>query len=219
MLNFALSKQQSLLSELWEYFIDKYFSVEVPYLENFKLGSGSLVSLRWIIIGIVIGIVVASACSIYNKRYVGDFVRKVISEECFDASSAKTLYELGYLKHPAIRGMLKSGGTLSRWIRCVEEDDFIAATEAARQAFEEEHKNHSKPPKFKEPVFERDCNTMHFYIPEDKKYAADVKFDAKGADWRSFVAVTIISVVLCMFICYILPDMIKLVDNFISVMK
>ena len=60
---------------------------------------------------------------------------------------------------------------------------------------------------------------MRFYIPEEKKYAADVKFEAKGANWLSFILVTVVSVVLCAFLTYILPDIIKMVDNFISIAK
>ena len=80
MLSLILASEKSLGAELWEYFLDKYFSVEVPYLENFSVQSKALVSFRWIIIGITIGIIIAAICTVYNKRYIGDFVRKVIYE-------------------------------------------------------------------------------------------------------------------------------------------
>ena len=211
--------EKSLLVELWEYFTEKYFTVDLPYLENLSLGSGSLISLGGVIIGIAIGNVIAAICTVYNKRYIGDFVRKLIYEECFDAGSAKTLYELGYLKSAGIRGVIKSGGSLSRWVRCVEEDDFLSELEKSRQAFDEEHKNDIKKPKFKEIEFKRDLNTMHFYLPRDKKYAAEIKFDDKGASWGAVILVIIGAVLFAAFACYMLPDILKLIDNFISVMK
>lgn len=219
MLNVILSDQPNLISELWEYFVDKYFSPEIPYLENFSLGTGTMLSAQLIILGITIGLIIASACNIYTKRYIGDFIRKVIYEECFDASSAKTLYELGYLKNPGIRNVIKSNGSLSRWIRCVEEDEHLAKIEQMRIEFEEKHKNDKKPPKFIAPEFKRDCNTMHFYLPEEKKYAADIRFDSKGANWISFLLVTVISIVMCAFVCYVFPDILKMVDNFLSIIK
>lgn len=219
MLSLILASEKSLGAELWEYFLDKYFSVEVPYLENFSVQSNALVSFRWIIIGITIGIIIAAICTVYNKRYIGDFVRKVIYEECFDKDSAKTLYDLGYLKSPGVRGVIKSGGSLSRWIRCVEEDEFLAQVEKTREEFDQAHKDEPKPPKFQEPEFKRDCNTMHFYLPEEKKYAAEIRFEDKGAHWGSVFFVAIGAIALCMFVCYMLPDMIKFVDNFISVMN
>ena len=141
MLTLMLAKQKGLLEELWDYFNETYFSPEMPYLENFSLGTGTMISLQTIILGLTIGIIVASAGSIYSKRYIGDFVRKIIYEECFDAQSAKTLYDLGYLRSPGVRNAVKSYGTLSRWIRCVEEDEFLAEMEKKRTEFEELHKN------------------------------------------------------------------------------
>jgi gas vesicle protein len=137
--NIITLTQKSLFEELWEYFVDTYFSPDMPYLENIDMGTGSLISLRTIIFGLTIGIVIAAACSIFNKRYVGDFVRKVIYEECFSKESAKTLYELGYQKDPAIRGMVKTGGSLSRVIHCVEEDEYMEKIQIQREEYEKAH--------------------------------------------------------------------------------
>ena len=216
---FRLAKEPSLIEELWEYFVDKYFSVDLPYLENFTIETGGLISLQGIIIGITVGLIIASAGTIYNKRYIGSFVRRVISCGCFDAKSAKTLYDLGYLKSPGIRGVIKSGGSLSRWVRCAEEDEFLVEVEKKRAEFEEAHKNDEKKPKFIEPEFKRDLNTMHFYIPEEKKYAAEIRFEDKGANVGAFILVVLLSLAICALVCYFLPDLIKMVDNFISVVK
>jgi hypothetical protein len=215
----ATSAEKGLLQELWEYFIDKYFSVEMPYLENFTVTSNSLISIRLIIIGLTFGLIAAAIMTVYNKRYLGDFIRLLISEECFDASSAKTLSELGYLKNPVIRGVIKSGGSLSRWARCVEEDEFFAEVDKKRKEFEEAHKDEKHPPKFKAPEFRRDCNTMHFYLPGEKKYAAEIKFESKGAHWGMVIIVAIIALIVCAFLCYMLPDVLKMVDNFITMAK
>ncbi len=220
MLTLALSSaEKGLIAELWEYFKDTYFSPEVPHLENIKVGSGSMLSLRLIIVGVAIGIIIASICTVYNKRYLGEFVRKLLREECLDKDSAKTLAELGYLKSPGVRGVIKTGGTLSRWVKCAEEDAFLEATENERKEFEVLHAGEADPPKFKQPEFKRDCNTMHFYIPKEKKYAADIKFDAHGANPGAILLICLGALILALLLCALLPDMIKLVDNFISVMK
>jgi len=210
------ANDKSLIEELWDYFIE---STEIPYMENFSITSNALFSLRIVVIGLMIGLVVASAMTVYNKRYLGDFVRLLIYEECFDAERAKTLSELGYMKNVAVRSVIKTGGSLSRWVRCVEEDEFIAEIEKKRLEFEEMHKDDPKPPKFKEPEFKRDCNTMHFYLPEEKKYAAEIKFDSRGAHWGTVIIVAIVAFILCIFVCYMLPDMLKMVDNFISMVN
>lgn len=219
MLYLALSTEKSLLQELWEYFVDRYFTLDMPYFQNFTIDTNTLNTLRWLIIGITFGVIFASISTVYNKRYIGDFIRKLLYEECFDAERAKTLYDLGYLKNPGVRGSIKSGGSLSRWVRCVEEDEFLAEQEKKRAEFESIHAGDPQKPKFKEIEFKRDCNTMHFYLPEEKKYAAEIKFDDTGISIRSVILTIIVSILLCAFIFYMLPDVIKLVDNFITVMK
>ncbi len=210
---------KSLFEELWEYFDETYFSPEIPKLDNFNFGTGSLISLKMILIGLTAGLIIASFITIYNKRFIGDFVRRVLKEECLDHERAKTLSELGYQKNIGIRSALRSGRPLSHWVRCVEEDEFYTEMNKKREEFNEAHKNEKKPPKFKEVEFKRDVKTMHFYILEEKKHAADIKFDAKGANWVSFIIVVIVSVISCAFLSFILPDLIKMVDNFINVFK
>ena len=219
MLGLVLANEKSLFEELWEYFNEKYFSVDMPYMENFTIKSNALFSLRMLIIGLTLGIVIASVMSVYNKKYIGSFIRKLISEGCLGAENAKTLDELGYLKNIGVRSVIKSGGTLSRWARCREEDEFFEAVKRQKAEFDEKHKDDEKPHRFKEPEFIRDCNTMHFYLPAEKKYAAEVKFDDKGAKWGAVVLVAIFAVILCAFVCYMLPDALKMIDNFLTVMK
>ena len=128
-----------------------------------------------ILVGITLGIIISSFITIYNKRFIGRFVRKLLREECLGADSAKNLSELGYEKNLLIRFSLRSGSPLSRWVRCVEEDEFNTEIEKMRAIFEDAHKDEKKAPKFKSVDFKRKVKTMHFYIPEEKKYAADVK--------------------------------------------
>ncbi len=210
---------KSLFEELFEYFEETYFSPEIPQLDNFDFGTGTLISLKTILVGLTIGLILASFITIYNKKYIGSFVRKLLAEECLDKKSAKTLAELGYLKSLGVRQAIKSDKPLSRWIKCVEEDEFYEEMERKRAEYEEAHKDNPKAAKFKEAAFKRDVATMHFYVPEDKKYTIDVKYDAKGANWVSFILVAVISIAACAFLSYTLPDMIKMIDNFITVVS
>ena len=229
-LYFTLTKEPTLFEELWEYFVQKYFTMELPYLENFTIKSGGLVSLQGIVVGITFGIIIASIGMIYTKRYIGNFIRRILGCQCFDAASAKTLEELGYLKNPGVRNAIKSGGTLSRLVRCVEEDEFLArynSTEDANDSIEDGDDIHQESKKSSidkknssiEPEFKRDLNTMRFYIPEEKKYTAETRFDAKGAGIGTFIIVVVAALLTCALICYFLPDLLKMVDNFISITR
>lgn len=219
MIYFLAKNNESVFSELWAYITNTYLSPEMPYLENISFGTGTLVTLKTILWGITIGVIVAAFVSVYNKRYIGGFVREMLSDGCIGAENAKTLDEIGYLRHIAVRNAIKSGGTLCMWIRCVEEDDFIRETEAKREEFIEAHKNDKRPPRFKTVEFKRNCSVMHFYIPEEKVDDIKRKFNPKGANLLSIILVCVISVLVCALLSFALPELIKMMDNFITVMN
>lgn len=205
--------------ELGRYIYEKLFSSDVPYFENFKVQSNALFSLKWVIIGITIGTIIAAISTVYNKRHIGDFIRRLLYQQCYDAKSAKTLLELEYSGVPGIRAAIRTGGSLSRWVKCAEEDEFYAEAEKQKAEFDELHKDEKHPPRYKMPVFKRDCATMHFYIPEEVKYKAEVKFEKEGVSWLAAIAISVFAIVLGFLLSYFLYDILSLVDNFISFLK
>ena len=211
--------EKSLFAELYEYFSNKYFSLEMPRFENFNVQARTIATIRMMILGITIGLIIAAAASVYNKRHLGALIRTMIEKDCMSPDKALTLEELGYHKSLGIRNAVKSGGTLWRWARCQEEDVYMAEMARKREEFDKLHEGESKPPKFKEIDFKRDVKTMHFYLPEEKKYAAEIKFDKKGFRWSGVVIVAIVSLILSVLICYMLPDVLKYIDNFITIMR
>lgn len=219
MQNLVVAGNISEFQELWNYIMEEFFSADIPHLENFKIDSNALFSLRWVIIGLTIGVIVASVYTVYNKRYIGDFVRTLLYHGCCDANSAKTLAELEYIGYPGIRSGIKTGGSLSRWVRCAEEDAFYDELEKQKADFDALHKDEKNPPRFKEPTFKRDCRTMHFYIPEEMQEQAEIKFDDRGANWLGVLLTAVVSIILCAFLCYVTPEILKYVDNFITVIK
>ncbi len=211
---FLLSEEKSLFQELWTYITDKYFNPDRVYLENIDAGTSKLISLRLIIVGITVGFCIAAIMTVVDKKHLGGLVRKMISEECIGKDKSMTLYELGYGKDPTVRGSVKNGSVLKRWVHCVEEEEYILEMQKKREEYEADASNDK--PRFKEIPFKRDPDKHHFYIDEEQRYAAEVKFDAKGANWVSVVLVILISIVICAFLCYIVPDMLTMLDNFIS---
>ncbi len=199
----------------FENIFDVLFNPEKVAYENFDVGSGGIVSLRIVIIGLMLGFCAAAVVSLYEKRYIGRFVKKLLNENCIDAESAKALSELGFERSAAVRSSLKRGATLRRWVRCVEEDEFYASVEAKRAEFEAEHPDE----RYETPEFRRDCDTMHFYVPSELKYKADVKFNTKGANVVSVILVILVSIILGAVLCSVIPDILTFVDNFISIIK
>ena len=193
---------------------DIFFNPEKVAYDNINI-SGGIVTLRIIIIGLMFGFCAAAIALLYEKKVIGSFVKKLLSEDCVGKDKAKTLDELGFKKSFAIRSSLRGGSTLKRWVRCVEEDEFYASVDEKRVEFEADHPYE----KFIYPAFKRDCDTMKFYIPSELKYKAAVKFATKGANLVSAIMVIIISIILCAALCALIPDMLKFADNFITIIR
>lgn len=222
--------EPSLIKELYDYFVDKYFTPQYGDYNHIELGNSSMISLPMILIAFFIGVNIAAIYAIFNKRVLGDFVRVLNYRDANTPETALTLEELGFHKNTAIRSSLK-GVTLRRVVKCVEEEEFLAALEKKRAEFEaaqmsgndgegESAKKKvifgSKRPKFQEAEFKIDLATAHFYIPESLRYTADIKFEKKGTDWMAYLAVLVITGALVVGLIWIFPDILQLIDNFIT---
>ena len=128
------SAQPSLIAELWAYITETYFTIDISQYRNLgiELGNNGVINLSWAIIGIFLGMIVAAILGVYEKKGLGEFVRKLIYEECYTPESAKTLYELGFHKNAAVRGALRSG-SLSKIVICTQKKEYDDAVAQKRQ--------------------------------------------------------------------------------------
>lgn len=219
---FNLSKDASagpsLFEELWTYLSEKYFTLDMGQYENlgFSGQSGSLINLSWAIVALCLGMVIAAVMAVYEKRGLGEFVRKMLYEECYTPETAKTLSELGYRKNAAVRGALRSG-SLSKVVKCVQKEAYDAEIAKKR----EEYEQNAQPgaPKFKSIAYKINYETDTFYIPKEDSYAADVRYDKKGSGLVSVLIAIGIAVVMSAFIIFMLPEVLQLLDNFIGLMN
>ena len=209
------SGEPSLFEELWAYLEGKYFSVDTGRYEHIQIGTGSLVTLQRIVLGIFIGIIIAAGIVCYDKNRLGAFVRALVKEQCLWPDKAKTLYDLGFARNSGVKASLRSRNQLGKIVRCVEKEAYEKKVEEARAAYVEEHGNDTD---FFMPDYRIDFDNDHFYIPDEEHYRAEVRYDQKGSGWRAFVLVVLISVVGAAVVCYLLPDMLQLVDNMIGIL-
>ena len=154
--------------------------------------------------------------TVFDRRVLGDFVRHVLANDCLSREKAMTLEELGYLRNTIIRSSLKGGVSLRRVVKCVEEEDFLRDVALRREAYAAENAE-KKGARFKEPRFRVDPSTMHFYIPEEMKYVADVKFEKKGANFVTLIVATLLFVVLAAVAFFIVPDLLQMLDNMLGI--
>ena len=57
------------------------------------------------------------------------------------------------------------------------------------------------------------------YIPEELKYRAELRFDKKGNGVAGLVLTAVLTVALAILLIKLMPDILQLVDNFISMVS
>ncbi len=211
-----LSGEDSLWKELWDYINGKYLTVEMGRYQHLNMGTGSLITARNIILGICIGIIIASIMISIEKNKKGKFVRKIIKEQCFWPDKAKTLAELGFEKNYTIKSDLRRATVLSKVVKCVEREAFDARIQELREAHIAEKGNDRD---FVTPKYMMDFDTAHFYIPDDEHYAADIRYDNQGSGWRAMILVIAVTIIIAVLVCFLLPDMLQLVDNMMDILS
>lgn len=210
----AAEEEKPIWKILWDTFYETYFTDNSVY-ENLNLGRGSLISVRYIILGLFIGLTIASFAAVFNKRVLGSFVRKLLREECLSPDTGKTLPELRCAGKLFIRYGVKRGVNLRRVVRCREEEEYIAEITKAQEEYEQKRKDDpSLPKKFKAAPFAIDPDRHHFYIPEEMKYMADIKFDAKGTTWIAAVMFVVVMFIALIAVMMVLPQLLELLNEF-----
>ena len=210
--------EPSLWEAMLEYIEENYFA-EVSY-NNLGLGMlGSTATLRNILFGLLVGIVIASFIMVFDKRVLGSFVRKLLKEECLSPESAKRLCQLGFADKLTVRNSLRRGTTLRSVVRSREEEEYKASIEERRAEYEKKREEDPTLPPFKAAEYKIDPDEDHFYIPEEKKYSAEFRFEKKGPTWLGFAAVVVVAVVLFFVLLFVIPELMKLLDELVGGIK
>lgn len=210
------SGEPSLWREIWDYIYYNYFSPDAMVFENLNFGSSAIVTMRNIVLGLLIGIIVASLFIVIDKRVLGAFVRRLLAEDCTSADKAKRLCELGFATKHVIRNGVRRGSTLRSVVRCREEEEYNASLAQQRESYEARRAEDKSLPPFREAPYAVNADEDHFYIPEEKKYSAELRFEKKGTTWLGFAMVIVIALVSFVVLMFALPEMLKVIDSFVG---
>ena len=147
--------------------------------------------------------ILASAMTCYTKAVQGRFVRELIKRECFTPDRAITLRECGFFCHPTIRRELTAGGALSKITVRVSAD----VTEEVSSDKMENRREAA-------PI---DLLTARFYIPEDAKYRAELRYRRKGSRGADLILVFVLCVVFTVLLFRGAPILLSFADWLISI--
>ena len=224
---YALSSSApSLWKEIWTYIEDKYFSIDwhTYNYNHIPVNDSGLITIRTGVAALLLGVIIAAALAVFQKRTLGDLVRAIDREWCVTLESAKTLTELGMIRNTAIKNDLRHGHALRRVVRCAEEEAYNASREQQHKdllaaAEQGDPAAIATLKKWRDIPYRLNFETDHFYIPEKLIYGADNQFDKRGTTPLTLVACIVVCVVLLIAICFFLPEIVQMTDNMIGMLS
>ena len=211
---FTLTAQSdtTFFEDVWNYLYDVYLRVDGNY-ENLDFSSSPLFSLRLTVLGIFIGTIIACFAMAYHKQVLGGIVRRLISTGSTSKESAKRADELGYKRNFLVKNALCRSVALKRVVKCVGEEKFILDQAQEKEEYEKKINEGAKLPKFKDQEYLVDIETDSFYIPEELRIRAEIKFEKKGSGWLSTVLGIIGLIIIFFLLLLVLPHLLGFVDG------
>ncbi len=182
---------------------------------NFSF-KNSTISLAVIIWGLYAGMLIGGILSVYNKRYLGGVVRALLEGECLSPEHAKTLEELGLSSKWGLGRALQDGKVLRK---CVA----VANAEECRIPAKSQKKWTSSLRRFftgsaeKKPQL--DMNQARLYVPQEKKYHAQVRYAKKGSSPVFILVGGILLLAIAILATVFIPELLTMTDNMISAWK
>ena len=169
--------------------------------ENFELYN-PIVSLEMIVWSLCAGLSIGAAFSFINNRIIGDYVRRLIKDGIHTPDSAKTLAESGFSRNFFVRWALRDAKPLRRLIKCANEDEM-----PVRKVDKDGTKD-----------IRMDMNTARFYIPEDLRITAELRYEERGNSLMNLILSILLLIALALVVLFIMPELLQLMDNFMTMM-
>ena len=141
---------------------------------------------------IAVGSVCAVLFTYYNRTILGGFVRTLINKEALSIDSAITLAEAGYQKNAFVKRALLKRDTFRKIVFEVD-DEIVIASEG-----------HSFSARTK-PI---NLNTARFYIAQENRVMAELRYDNQGANIFGVVTSVIVILALAYVVTLVVPHLI-----------
>lgn len=217
----AVWYENSFFNELFVYLRERYFSIDFGAYDHIPLPAGAARMTQTVIFALAAAIILVAFMNYYHRVYLGRVVRALIREEAHSPEKAKTLMELGFFRSALVRRQLSSG-TLRKLIRCTEEEEYvkakaeIAADEPSDDPSDVEKTHHIAARALTASPYRMNFITARFYIPEELRHRASVRYERKGSGLIALCLVVIGAILFAALACFILPDLLQLIDNIIN---
>lgn len=182
--------------------------------EHFNLYN-PFVTVDLVVWALFAGFVVAAIMAVYNKRVIGGFVKTVIDKDCLSPETAKTIVELEYGTDWFIKNALRTDTVLRRYVmRAPAEGE---TSDADTDATDADGGAKKKKTSAKKSAHEQiDFMTARFYIPEELKYTAEVRYASRGTNFVTLFISVVALAALAFAAIFLIPELLQFIDNFLG---
>ena len=191
--------------------IANFFSITAKEYEHFTLSYATAKTITTVVLAVCLGVILAALYNFYVRRVPGGVARLLLSREALSPEKALSAEELGLLDKPFALWELLCGVSLRHTVCAVEEEGEKQPAEASEPA-EGKVGRTKKKKASDEPKF--DAQTR-FYIPEEKKYRAQVRFENEGNGTVGLVLTCGLTVVLGITLIKLIPVVLAMIDSFL----
>ncbi len=149
----------------------------------------TIITIIWIVFA---GICFGAFYAYYHRRLVGDIVRAIIEKGATSKESSVTVSDIGYkngIKHAFARFALKKGSAARKFVYTVYEEN------APQKKNDDELFVKAKAPE----------NEQRYYVPEEKRITAEVKYDGKGTSLTTVLITVAVFFAVALIAVSILP--------------
>ena len=179
--------------------------------DNFNIDL-NVSSFQIIIWGIYIGILLGTLGSVLFRVYSSKIIKALVANGASDESSAKTLSELGLLKTPFVRMYLKDDSVIRRSVLVCGSSHKKSSANKFKIFWYESFIRTDIPKVI-------DFENAKFYLPEENRAGAELRFKEEAHPVRSFILAAVIMLAAALFAIYALPELLSMFDNFITQVK
>lgn len=183
------------------------------FYENFTFDN-PVTTLPIIIWGLFAGFAIAGILSYYNKIYLGAVIRSLVKKGADCPEKALALHETGIRAHKLRFRAACYDGALTKYIIIAnpEECEIKAEKESAFlrglcRFFSIERKK------------EYDAHKAKFYIPEQKRIQAELRYAEKGTSLATVAIGIVAAFVVAVIAIKCIPYILELVDSVITMYK
>lgn len=179
---------------------------------NFSFENPTL-SLTLIIWGLYAGILIGGIASVYNKWYLGSVVRALLATECLSPEAGKTLSELGCPTW-GIKRALRDGTALRKSVFIANPEECLLLPDNKRTSTIRRFFTGSAQPNPK-----LNLTLARLYVPEEKKFHAEVRYEKKGSAPIWLLIGGGIFLVIAVLATFFIPELLQMIDNAITIFK